>query len=59
MEVFIVTGYNSYTCDDGMDEQSILGVFHSLEKAERYGTNYLKDDTRDFEKIDIDQWIVQ
>ena len=35
MKVYVVIGWNSYT-GDFMDEQEILGVFHSLESANKY-----------------------
>ena len=59
MEVYIVTGYNSYTSLDTMDEQLILGVFHSIEKANKYKDKYLKNANREYGKIDIEMYIVQ
>lgn len=58
MEVYIAIGWNSYT-GDFMDEQGILGVFYSLEKADKYREEYLKNEDRDYDEVNIDMFIVQ
>ena len=58
MEVYVVTGWNSYT-GDFMDEQEILGVFHSLESANKYKEEYLNKELRDYDEVNIEMYIVQ
>ena len=58
MEVYVVIGWNSYT-GDFMDEQEILGVFHSLESANKYKEEYLNKKTREYDDVNIEMYIVQ
>ena len=58
MAVYVVIGWNSYT-GDFMDEQEILGVFHSLESANKYKEEYLNKKSRDYEGVNAKMYIVQ
>ena len=58
MEVYVVIGWNSYT-GDFMDEQEILGVFHSLESANKYKEEYLNKKSREYDDANIEMYIVQ
>ena len=58
MEVYVVIGWNSYT-GDFMDEQEILGVFHSLESANKYKEEYLNKKSREYDDVNIEMYIVQ
>ena len=58
MAVYVVIGWNSYT-GDFMDEQEILGVFHSLESANKYKEEYLNKKSRKYDDVNIEMYIVQ
>ena len=58
MKVYVAIGWNSYT-GDFMDEQEILGVFHSLESANKYKEEYLNKELRDYDEVNIEMYIVQ
>ena len=58
MEVYVVIGWNSYT-GNFMDEQEILGVFHSLESANKYKKEYLNKKSRDYDEVNVEMYIVQ
>ena len=58
MKVYVVIGWNSYT-GDFMDEQEILGVFHSLESANKYKEEYLNKKSREYDDVNIEMYIVQ
>ena len=58
MKVYVVIGWNSYT-GDFMDEQEILGVFHSLESANKYKGEYLNKESRDYDRVNVEMYIVQ
>ena len=58
MEVYVVIGWNSYT-GNFMDEQEILGVFHSLESANKYKEEYLNKKSRDYDEVNVEIYIVQ
>ena len=58
MEVYVVIGWNSYT-GDFMDEQEILGGFHSLESANKYKEEYLNKKSREYDDVNIEMYIVQ
>ena len=58
MKVYVAIGWNSYT-GDFMDEQEILGVFHSLESANKYKKEYLNKESRDYDKVNVEMYIVQ
>ena len=58
MEVYVVIGWNSYT-GNFMDEQEILGVFNSLEKANKYKEEYLNKESRDYDRVNVEMYIVQ
>ena len=58
MEVYVVIGWNSYT-GNFMDEQEILGVFHSLESANKYKEEYLNKKSREYDDVNIEMYIVQ
>ena len=58
MEVYVVIGWNSYT-GDFMDEQEIFGVFNSLEKANKYKEEYLNKESRDYDRVNVEMYIVQ
>ena len=58
MKVYVAIGWNSYT-GDFMDEQEILGVFHSLESANKYKKEYLNKESRDYDEVNVEMYIVQ
>ena len=58
MKVYVAIGWNSYT-GDFMDEQEILGVFHSLESANKYKEEYLNKKSREYDDVNIEMYIVQ
>ena len=58
MKVYVVIGWNSYT-GDFMDEQEILGVFHSLESANKYKEEYLNKKSREYDEVNVEMYIVQ
>ena len=58
MEVYVVIGWNSYT-GNFMDEQEILGVFHSLESANKYKEEYLNKKSREYDEVNVEMYIVQ
>ena len=58
MAVYVVIGWNSYT-GDFMDEQEILGIFHSLESANKYKEEYLNKKSRDYDGVNVEMYIVQ
>ena len=58
MKVYVVIGWNSYT-GDFMDEQEILGIFQSLESANKYKEEYLNKELRDYDEVNIEMYIVQ
>ena len=58
MKVYVAIGWNSYT-GQFMDEQEILGVFNSLEKANKYKEEYLNKESRDYDRVNVEMYIVQ
>ena len=58
MEVYVVIGWNSYT-GNFMDEQEILGIFQSLESANKYKEEYLNKESRDYDGVNVEMYIVQ
>ena len=58
MAVYVVIGWNSYT-GNFMDEQEILGIFRSLESANKYKEEYLNKKSREYDDVNIEMYIVQ
>ena len=58
MKAYVVIGWNSYT-GDFIDEQEILGVFHTLESANKYKEEYLNKKSRDYNGVTVEMHIVQ
>ena len=53
MKVYVAIGWNSYT-GDFMDEQEILGVFHSLEQANQSKKESLTQESSAYDRVTVE-----